>query len=145
MWDLHPFSSPRDMSYFWILPENIGGSPIALIAPIAPQNAAQQLGLQWALDALALGLGIVFFQWPNGPMAGGKTRAASLRRPVWSMMDGTLKHFDSWFSTAQGPGTWNAPDRTSIEKGDARHDGKGSRRSCGIPSLSLRSGLGWRC
>jgi hypothetical protein len=33
-------------------------------------------------------------------------KTASLRHPVWSMMDGTLKH-SPWFSTAQdlGPGT----------------------------------------
>ena len=118
-------------------------------SPIAPQNAAQQLGLQWALDAAPgkccagvkknLGLGIVFFPWPNGHFMGKKP--ASLRHPVWSMMDGTLKH-SPWFSTAQdlGPGRiW----RTSIEKGDAQAEGfpKKLRNS----SLSLRSGLGWRC
>lgn len=133
--DLHPLSSPRNMSYFWFTDRTAECCTTAW----APMSLGCRTGekLRWGKKSLGLGIVFSMAQWP---FHGEK------KRPVWDTQ------FDPWWM-----GHWNTPPdfqlprtwdleriwRTSIEKGDARHDGfpKKLRNS----SLSLRSGLGWRC
>lgn len=129
--DLHPLSSPRNMSYFWFTDRTAECCTTAW----APMSLGCRTGEKLRWGKKSLGLGIVFF---HGPMAiswgkNGQFETPSLIHDGWDIETLPL------IFNCPGPGTWNASDVRRLKK--EMRVMTGSRKSCGIPPCPCD--LGW--